>query len=189
MHRYLILFVILLALNACTKDRIFEGVNAPVPMSEDVWSDKIDKGFLFINEFVARGSRLTNEFGQDEDWIELYYPGNYTVTLAAGRWYITDDLEEPDMYLLPEMTLKAKEYIVLFADGNDTVASNIHTNFRLSGDGEQIGIFYKKDENTFIAIDTLTFGPQQSGVSYGRIPDGGPNWFFLINPTPGKPNE
>ena len=32
-------------------------------------------------------------------------------------------------------------------------------------------------------IDTVTFGPQESGVSYGRLPDGGTNFFFF---TPTK---
>ena len=37
-------------------------------------------------------------------------------------------------------------------------------------------------------IDTLTFGPQTTDVSMGRLPDGVDNWVFFTTATPGESN-
>ena len=63
----------------------------------------------------------------------------------------------------------------------------LHANFKLSGDGEELGLF-----NTLAAgntdIDSLTFGSQSDDISYGRYPDGVDNWITFSIPTPGSTN-
>ena len=42
--------------------------------------------------------------------------------------------------------------------------------------------------NLFNRKDSLTFGEQDPDVAYGRFPDGGSDWQFFGQPTPGAPN-
>ena len=37
-------------------------------------------------------------------------------------------------------------------------------------------------------IDSISFGPQTTDVSYGRFPDASSNWQFFNSPTPGTSN-
>ena len=38
-------------------------------------------------------------------------------------------------------------------------------------------------------MDSITFGLQSVNISYGRMPDGAPEWQFFENPTPGSFNS
>ena len=61
----------------------------------------------------------------------------------------------------------------------------LHVEIKLSGDGEQIGLFAA---DGVTAVDTLTFRAQTEDISFGRVPDGSDNWQFFENPTPGFTN-
>jgi hypothetical protein len=63
----------------------------------------------------------------------------------------------------------------------------LHANFKLSGEGEYIGL-YDNGENANALIDAIEFGVQQTDVSYGRLPNGSGPFQFLV-PTPGSMNE
>lgn len=60
-----------------------------------------------------------------------------------------------------------------------------HANFQLSAEGERL-VLTRPDGTE---ADRVTFGAVPRDVSYGRQPDGGPDWFFLAEPTPGRPND
>ena len=62
----------------------------------------------------------------------------------------------------------------------------MHVKLKLSGSGEQIGLFAP---NGTTVIDSLTFGEQTTDVSYGRYPDGSDNWQTFTTPTPGTSNN
>ena len=44
------------------------------------------------------------------------------------------------------------------------------------------------DEDGVTVLDSLTFGPQTTDISFGRIPDGCDIWIIMSNPTPGASN-
>jgi len=77
-----------------------------------------------------------------------------------------------------------KGYFLVWADNgsaaNSTNRPELHVNFRLSKDGEAIGLFAADGT----AIDTLTFGTQTTDVSQGRFPDGAVDFFSMPIPTP-----
>jgi hypothetical protein len=60
-----------------------------------------------------------------------------------------------------------------------------HTNFLLSKSGEEIGLF---DSNQ-VLIDKIVYEDQNTDISFGRQPDGGLNWYFFNDPTPGETNN
>ena len=56
-----------------------------------------------------------NEFGTNEDWIEIYNPQNIAVNLAADSWYISDNGQtNPYKYKLPALTIPAKGFLVIW---------------------------------------------------------------------------
>ncbi|MCP4631319.1 MAG: hypothetical protein GY855_00220 [candidate division Zixibacteria bacterium] len=105
-----------------------------------------------------------------------------------GGMYLTDDLEQPTMWQIPEgININAGEYLLFWAD-DDEPLGDMHTNFKLSSDGEAIGL-YDTDLNLNIPIDFITFESQTADISFGRCPDGGNSWSLYSNPTPGETND
>jgi len=76
-------------------------------------------------------------------------------------------------------------YALLWAD-DDTEQGPFHAGFKLSLSGEDIGLF---DSDGQTLIDSVSFGPQQENISYGRSVDGGELWQFFDNPSPGAANS
>jgi hypothetical protein len=143
---------------------------------------------IYFNEFMAdNDNTVADPEGDYDDWIEVYNAGSAMVDI--GGLYITDDLDEPDKYLIPESqpdstTIFPDGHLVLWAD-KDTEDGILHLNIKLSKNGEQIGLF-KPDGLS--AIDTITFGEQSSDISFGRYPDGEQFWGDMEIPTPGQQN-
>ena len=138
---------------------------------------------LYINEFMASNdTTIADEHGDFDDWIEVYNAENETVWL--GDKYLTDNLTKPDKWQMPDEYIDPGEFLLFWVD-NDPEQGPFHTSFKLSKDGEEIGIF---DAN-MLAIDEYIFGPQTSDISEGRLPDCNDNWEFFENPTPGASNE
>ena len=142
-----------------------------------------------INEFMAsNATTIADEYGEYNDWIELYNYGTDTVNIAG--FYMTDTLGNTNKEQIPTGYALTKippgGYLILWAD-NDTLqdAAN-HLKFKLSASGEQIGL-YAPDGIT--PIDTLTFGQQITDISYGRYPNGNNTWMYFNFPTPGASNS
>ena len=94
-----------------------------------------------INEFLAANNRgLADGDGEALDWIEIYNPGAKAVPL--GGWALSDDAASPDKWLFPDIALGPRKYLVVFASGKDRAdAAEPHTNFKLNGRGESLGLF------------------------------------------------
>lgn len=157
--------------------------DGPTPAKPNLFVDPPPTG-LVINEFMARNRRtLRGPDGTFPDWIELYNGGDEPVDLSG--MYLTDNLRRPRRFRIPDgVVLGPGEFLVIWADSS-LDQTGIHTGFALKGDGEELGLF-ASDGQTL--IDSVVFGKQRPDVSYGRYPDGSPNWEYLIQPTPGKPN-
>jgi hypothetical protein len=142
-------------------------------------------GVLFINEFMASNkATIADENGDYADWVELYNSDSIPVKL--GVMYLTDDLSVPMKWTFPDTVIRAHGYLLIWADG-EYRESALHASFKLGSSGEQLGLFATDGEHLFM-VDTLTFGPQGTDTSCGRIPDGGA-WRMLTVPTPGAENS
>jgi hypothetical protein len=142
-----------------------------------------DRPLLFINEFMADNDHFnTDEYGNYSDWIELYNGDTEAIFLAD--YFLTDKLDNPDKWQMPEVFLQPGAFILFWADDEENPGER-HTNFKLSKDGESIGIFNGLEG----VVDTLTFSAQTTDVSYGRETDGALNWTFFEQATPGESNE
>ncbi len=137
---------------------------------------------VVINEVMAQNSNTITDpdYGESADWVELYNSGANDVDL--GGFYITDKLTSPDKYSLPQGTvIAAGGYLLIWCDDQD---SGLHTNFKLSADGENVALFTPQQE----LVDSLTFDVQLTDVSYGRRQGSMAEWVFFIEATPGKAN-
>lgn len=140
---------------------------------------------LLINEFMAANdSTIADAFGEYDDWFEIFNAESVPVWL--GDKFATDDFGVPDKWALPDTTLDPGEILLIWADGQPEQGP-LHADFRLSRNGEQLGL-YVATETGLVPLDTLSFGPQQTDVSYGRSPDGDEAWQFFSTPTPGARN-
>ncbi len=138
---------------------------------------------LFINEFMADNeTTICDEFGEYDDWVEIYNSNPGAVNMEG--LFLTDDPAIPDRWQFPDVEIPANGFLLVWTDG-DEEQGELHTNFRLSADGEFVGLY---EIDGIVPLDTLSFGPQEEDISFGRYPDGVDNWVFMDNPTPGASN-
>jgi hypothetical protein len=145
-----------------------------------------EAGALVLNEFLAsNGGGLTDEDGDSSDWIEIYNRSASPVNLAG--WALTDDPEQPQKWMFPDMTLGAGDYLIIFASGKNHVgADTLHTNFKLSKD-EGFLALYNLLDGRFVDEFVPQYPEQFRNVSYGLYSDG-MTYGYLGRPTPGAPN-
>lgn len=141
---------------------------------------------LVINEFLAANytTLADDDFSAFSDWVEIANATNETLDISG--FYLTDDFSEKQKWQFPPNTLIAPgEYLIIWCDEQDTLLAALHSNFRLSGGGEEIGI-YDAGQNL---VDTVVYPDQHQDISYGRMPEGSGGWVFFAEPTPGAANN
>ena len=98
-------------------------------------------GKVRISEFVAsnQSGHLDRE-GKAQDWLELYNDG--TVEVNLGSWSLTDDASALRKWIIPDVTLPADDYLVIFASGDNRriPEEELHTNFSLNRSGEYLAL-------------------------------------------------
>ncbi len=122
---------------------------------------------VVISEFMAaNATTLADEFGNSEDWIEIYNAGDLAVNL--GGWFLTDTTNDLRKWTFPATNLGPNQFLVVFASNRDlrVAGTNLHTNFRLSNNGEYLALV--RPDGTNIATEFApAFPPQAADVSYG----------------------
>lgn len=166
-------------LSSCVKDRVTE----LTPVSNTDTAEHIH-----INEFVATGSTLVNEFGAAADWIELYNDAGTDITLPSKTYFLSDDPLAKGKFALPALKIKAHDFLIVFCDDSNTVKTQVHANFGLSKSGEALVLNRVKAPGDTVQIDLFSYPPQTAGNSMGKIPDGKGPWKVCV-PTPGQVNR
>ncbi|MBO7433624.1 MAG: CotH kinase family protein [Salinivirgaceae bacterium] len=141
---------------------------------------------IVINEYSSATSTFLDEYNEESDWIELYNTSSAEVDLNG--WHLSDNATNLTKWTFPSVKIAANGYLLIMASGKNltTVAAGkyLHTNFNISSDGESI----------FLANAAGAIAHQTDSVavpcnaSRGLSPDGGNNWAFFAEPTPGKAN-
>lgn len=156
-------------------------------------------GALVINEFMASNDNIPvpGDYGDFPDWIEIYNTGDTPIDM--GGWYVTDDLENIVQYQLPTddpslTTVAAKGFLIIYCDKVD---EGLHTNFKLSGGGEYVGISHDgvtlTEGYTYCPSDCDLTLPDVPDLSCGRNGNGQSTWVVFepnsdTPPTPGTSN-
>ena len=118
---------------------------------------------LYINEVMASNTNtIADEFGEFNDWIEIYNNASTPADLAGLS--ITDDITLPAKYQFPSgsasTVIAPGGFILVWAD-NTIAQGALHTNFTLSPAGEYVGLYASNGD----LIDSLRYealGPDES---------------------------
>jgi len=139
---------------------------------------------VYINEILASNNTVnTDESGEYDDWLELYYSG--TESKDIGGLYLTDKADNLTKWIIPDGTVIQSQNFLLFWCDEDQEQGNLHTNFKLNAGGEFLALV---NIDGVTILDSITFGDQSTDISYGRVLDGSSEWNFL-SPTPGSTNS
>jgi hypothetical protein len=146
------------------------------------------KPALVINEIMPNNEAAVEDPDEPEeypDWFELYNPSPMPVNLSG--LFLTDDVGKPMQYEIPNgVLIPAQGYLVFYADG-EPEQGPLHTNFKLSSDGETIVLVDSAARN-YQVLDSVSFDAQAPDISVGRLPNGGTTWSRLNTYSPGQYN-
>lgn len=139
---------------------------------------------VVISEFLASNTAgLRDGDGETSDWVELYNRGKSAVSLAG--WRLTDDPNQTERFVFPEVSLGPGQYLVVFASGRaaNPDEKQLHASFRLKASADYLGLF---DADGRLTQEFAPYPEQRNDVSYGLGSDGVTG--YLSAPTPGAPN-
>lgn len=149
-----------------------------VPVSE--------KDRIYINEFMTSNkTTIADDKGEFDDWVELYNASNEPVWI--GNKYLSDNYSNPVKWKLPSVNIQAGGFLLLWLDGQPEQGT-LHAPFKLSKEGEEIGLFDADSEGNR-KIDGIEYITQMTDVSVGRQTDGADDWVYFSTSTPGKSNN
>jgi len=134
---------------------------------------------LTINEILASNKNTIQDpnFQKYSDYIELYNDDNKSIDISG---FGMSDKDAGDIWRFPaSTTIAGKGFLLVWADKKDTA---LHSNFKLSADGEQV-ILYDKDNNI---IDKFVFAKQYEDIAIGKKINGD---IIYLQPTPNQDNN
>ena len=187
---------------AWERDQSF--ANDVVPAIEDFASQRIAfmggeisamqsiHGPLVINEFQLQNTgQITDEFGQEDPWIELYNRGNDPMELAGIC--LTADLRNGEgAHCFGDVAVIGPgQVLVLFADAQPD-QGDLHLGLTVSPDRGEIGLYFQGEgegeegEEGCTVYDVVFYSSQNPGESYGRTSNGAEQWGSMTMPTPGS---
>ena len=130
-------------------------------------------GTVVINEVLTSNSVQQDEYGESNDWIELFNTSSSVIDLGGS--HLTDTVADPLRWTFRDGTLIAPgEYLLVWADDDEEQWFQ-HTNFNLSSEGETL--LLTDVEGT--VVDQVAYPLQTNDVSYGRYPNGSGPWTYM----------
>lgn len=141
--------------------------NANGSISQSFYVNIVQQGEPLITEFLANNiNGLTDEEGDEEDWIQITNPSE-TDTVIAGNYFLTDDPGNLTKWPLPDGTISPGASILVWASNQDTPPTAYHANFSLKEEGEYLALV-KYDGVTHTILSELDDYPKQfADISYG----------------------
>ncbi len=121
------------------------------------------EGPVVINEFLALPT-------SGDDWVELYNTTNADIDLSG--FYFSDDLHDLTRYQIPEGTVIGRNDFLVIAQSD--------RGFGLGSSGETL-VLTAPDRKTIWSRHY--YSDQRPGVSQGRSPDGGEDWYSYMGGT------
>ena len=143
---------------------------------------------LLINEVMTDNvTAFADPEGNFWDWIEIFNPNDEAVRLEG--YALTDDEGFPAKWRFPDVLIQPHAFRLIFAsalDRSDPEAL-LHTSFKLKAAGETLLL----SDAALRPIDRFTIPSLANDQSVGRVPDGGPDWYFYpkTESTPGTENR
>jgi len=138
---------------------------------------------IIINELQSSNAFTHFDiFGDAEDWIELYNAGTSPVFLR--NFFLSDNVNNPTKSRLGIAVLEPDSFLIVFASGKELFYPELHTNFKISSQGEDILLVAPTGE----ILDQFPPVSIPTDVSFGRYPNASSSLHLFSEPTPGAPN-
>jgi hypothetical protein len=166
--------------------------NPPNNFAGGTWSYLLDPNAVVsavrLNELVAANvNGLRDEDNEAQDWVELFNTSSNAVSLAG--WSLSDDEDDSARWVFPPVSIGPRSYLIVFCSGKDrkpvTPGARLHTNFKLSPDGEFLGLYNAEVPRQLVS----SFDPypnQRTDYSWGYDPLD--QFKYFQTPTPGTNN-
>ena len=157
---------------------------------------------LYINEVMqsAIGGDIDLLMEYPDSWIELYNPGNSSLSLKGYRIGKKDKFKK--CYELPDWKIAAHGTMMVYCDKADTAIivqttdwrgnvtsekKEIHADFRITTDTESGLYLFTPDSLLADSVHLpVMFKPN---VAYGRLEDGSEEWGYELKVTKDASNE
>ena len=137
---------------------------------------------LVINELMQSNIDCImddlNEF--PDSWVELYNNRDQAVSLKGYQIGITPT----ETWELPDKEVEAKGFVLVYCDKEEY---RLHTDFRLES-GKGCVVYLLKGEEVVDSLPGALKKQPAPNIAYGRKTDGGSEWGYQLEPTPGKAN-
>lgn len=138
---------------------------------------------IVINELMQSNIDCIMDDRNDfpDSWVELYNSSDVAQDLSV--YSLATESDGSNAYKLPHETIAAHGYRLVYCDKEN---SGWHTSFRLeSGKGCEVRLL--KNGVEVDAVSGLKKQPAPN-IAYGRAADGGEEWGYQLQPTPGTAN-
>ena len=164
-----------------------DGSNKSSTCRLTVINNKATSDNIIINEIMSSNIDVYLDPNKNYgSWVEIYNPSDKSVSL--GGLYVSDDVNnlKKNKLIAQYGAVPSKGYAILNFDHHEVWTENAYRQIddKLDCDGGEIII---SDGTSIIARQSY---PQAiSRCSYSRKTDGGEEWSFTGNPTPGTSNN
>ena len=140
--------------------------------------------YIKINEFMAKNENsIVDEDNEYHDWIELH--NSHSETINLNNYSLSDNEDNLNKWQFPNITIAPQSCLLIFASGKNRITSELHTNFKISSEGESL--YLSNPQGTIIDfIPAVNLGADDS---FGRLPDGSNNLIHLEHSSPGNSNN
>ncbi len=139
---------------------------------------------IVISEVMASNGTYIN--GEAYDWVELHNTGSKAVNLSGC--YLSDSGKNLTKWAFPaNTTIKANGYILVYCTGEELSPGKngtYYANFKISASGDQV---YLTDTDGETVLASLEIPQQYGTVSWG-LPEGGAEYLYFAEDTPGEKN-
>ena len=146
---------------------------------------------LIINEIMQSNVECIMDDIKEfpDSWVELYNSGDEAINLKDYK--ISNKNKEKKAWQLPDKTVAAKGYAIIYCDKEGKENNRLHADFRLeSGKGCTVYLFNNKE-----VVDSLPYIDEKPmvkmpapDIAFGRKTDASGEWGYQLTPTPGKAN-
>jgi hypothetical protein len=141
---------------------------------------------VFINEIMPANGVVLDEFGEADDWIEIYNGGDNAIFL--GGLYMTDDATDMQKWqITAPLSIPPGSFGRIWADDQPEQGGN-HANFKLKSGGEFLAISQELNGDLNV-LDAVQFPETPFQTSYGREEDGENEWVFFGEISPVESNN
>jgi len=126
---------------------------------------------------IKNRATLADEYGGFSDWVELENRGDESIALEG---WVLSDKDEREGWVFPAVSIEPGAFLLIRADGRDSTAAELHTDFSLS-EGETLSLMSPSG----LLIDKVQLSPAEADCSELFSQDGAK---LSIWPSPGYEN-